>query len=225
MACDGAGAANPAFVVKFLFVCGIRLLHLFAAPHRGTAAQENLLKNFSLILTLSGLLAATGTAWSAPADANTVTATTEGLPKVALSEELMYKFLSAELANQRGEHFAAYATMLSIARSSGDPRLARRALEFAAAGSLAPEALKAARLWRELALASGGACETLGHGQHAPEALARLTERMRGLVPMQTGLEVVGAQLLQTRSGPIMMATLASGGTPLVWAAPSSALM
>ena len=29
---------------------------------------------------------------------------------------------------------------------------------------------------------------------------------------------------LQTRSGPIMMATLASGGTPLVWAAPSSAL-
>ena len=29
---------------------------------------------------------------------------------------------------------------------------------------------------------------------------------------------------LQTRSGPIQMATLASGGTPLVWAAPSSAL-
>jgi ABC-type nitrate/sulfonate/bicarbonate transport system substrate-binding protein len=29
---------------------------------------------------------------------------------------------------------------------------------------------------------------------------------------------------LQTRSGPIMMATLASGGTPLVWSAPSSAL-
>src|SRR4029077_4609822 len=31
-------------------------------------------------------------------------------------------------------------------------------------------------------------------------------------------------QVLQTRSGPIMMATLASGGAPLVWAAPSSAL-
>lgn len=29
---------------------------------------------------------------------------------------------------------------------------------------------------------------------------------------------------LQTRSGPIQMATLASGGTPLVWSAPSSAL-
>ncbi len=70
-------------------------------------------------------------------------------------------------------------------------------------------------LWRELALASGGACETLGHGQHAPEALARLTERMRGLVPMQTGLEVVGAQLLQTRSGPSLSA---DGDTLHLWA-------
>src|SRR4249919_1302670 len=31
-------------------------------------------------------------------------------------------------------------------------------------------------------------------------------------------------RVLQTRSGPVMMATLASGGAPLVWAAPSSAL-
>ena len=30
--------------------------------------------------------------------------------------------------------------------------------------------------------------------------------------------------VLQTRSGPIMMATLASGGAPLVWAAPTSAI-
>jgi len=34
----------------------------------------------------------------------------------------------------------------------------------------------------------------------------------------------VDPQVLQTRSGPIMMATVASGGAPLVWAAPSSAL-
>src|ERR1700751_1789403 len=34
----------------------------------------------------------------------------------------------------------------------------------------------------------------------------------------------VDSRVLQTRSGPIMMATLASGGVPLVWAAPSSAL-
>ena len=31
-------------------------------------------------------------------------------------------------------------------------------------------------------------------------------------------------QVLQARSGPIMMATLASGGAPLVWAAPAALL-
>jgi ABC-type nitrate/sulfonate/bicarbonate transport system substrate-binding protein len=34
----------------------------------------------------------------------------------------------------------------------------------------------------------------------------------------------VDPRVLQTRSGPIMMATLASGGAPVVWAAPTSAL-
>jgi ABC-type nitrate/sulfonate/bicarbonate transport system substrate-binding protein len=34
----------------------------------------------------------------------------------------------------------------------------------------------------------------------------------------------VDLRALQTRSGPIMMSTLASGGVPLVWAAPSSAI-
>jgi ABC-type nitrate/sulfonate/bicarbonate transport system substrate-binding protein len=51
------------------------------------------------------------------------------------------------------------------------------------------------------------------------------------MAPMWVGVEKgifkkhgVDARVLQTRSGPIMMATLASGGVPMVWAAPSSAL-
>lgn len=138
------------------------------------------MKNFSLILTLSALLAATAPAWSAPASPDDVSAEADGLPKVALSEELMYKFLSAELANQRGEHFAAYATMLSIARSSGDPRLARRAVEFALSGSLTAEALKAALVWRDLAPKSDEAAQALlglqlatGRYDDAKQALAR----------------------------------------------------
>ncbi len=138
------------------------------------------MKNFSLILTLSALLSATGTAWSAPPLANDAGMVSDGLPKVALSEELMYKFLSAELANQRGEHFAAYATMLSIARGSGDPRLARRALEFALSGSLAQEALKAAQLWHQLAPTSEEAAQAMlglqlanGRFDDAKQALAR----------------------------------------------------
>lgn len=51
------------------------------------------------------------------------------------------------------------------------------------------------------------------------------------MAPIWVGIEKglfrkhgVDPRALQTRSGPIMMATLASGGAPLVWAAPSSAL-
>jgi ABC-type nitrate/sulfonate/bicarbonate transport system substrate-binding protein len=51
------------------------------------------------------------------------------------------------------------------------------------------------------------------------------------MIPLWIGIEKgifrkygVDPRVLQTRSGPIMMATLASGGAPLVWAAPSSAL-
>jgi NitT/TauT family transport system substrate-binding protein len=51
------------------------------------------------------------------------------------------------------------------------------------------------------------------------------------MAPLWVGIEKglfrkhgVDASVLQTRSGQIMMATLASGGAPLVWAAPSSAL-
>jgi ABC-type nitrate/sulfonate/bicarbonate transport system substrate-binding protein len=50
------------------------------------------------------------------------------------------------------------------------------------------------------------------------------------MAPIWVGIEKglfrkygVDPRALQTRSGPIMMATLASGGVPLVWAAPSSA--
>src|SRR6476619_6887878 len=51
------------------------------------------------------------------------------------------------------------------------------------------------------------------------------------MAPMWVGVEKglfkkhgVDAQVLQTRSGQILMATLATGGAALVWAAPSSAL-
>jgi ABC-type nitrate/sulfonate/bicarbonate transport system substrate-binding protein len=51
------------------------------------------------------------------------------------------------------------------------------------------------------------------------------------MIPLWVGIEKgifrkygVDPRVLQTRSGPIMMATMVSGGVPLVWAAPSSAL-
>ena len=51
------------------------------------------------------------------------------------------------------------------------------------------------------------------------------------MAPMWVGVDrglfrkhALDPRVLQTRSGPIMMATLASGGAPLVWAAPTSAI-
>ncbi len=124
------------------------------------------MKKLSIILTLSALFtsaASVHTAQAAPASA-TQAAKPDVLPNVVLSPEVMYKYLAAELAFQRGEAFSAYATMLALARSTRDARLARRAVEFAASGSLSAEALKAARVWRELA----------PHAEEASQALTGL---------------------------------------------------
>jgi len=116
------------------------------------------LKIIRTILTLSAVLAS---AACIPAASAQQSVAADSLPNIAISEELIHKYLSAELAFQRGEKFAAYSTMMSLARTLRDPRLARRALEFAVSGSLGAEALKAARLWREIAPQSDEAAQSL----------------------------------------------------------------
>jgi len=116
------------------------------------------LKIIRTILTLSAVLAS---AACIPAASAEQSVTADSLPNIAITEELIHKYLSAELAFQRGEKFSGYSTMMSLARTLRDPRLARRALEFAVSGSLGAEALKAARLWREIAPQSDEAAQAL----------------------------------------------------------------
>ena len=116
------------------------------------------MKIFRAILTLSAALAL---AVLLPAARAEQASSSESLPNIAVTEELVHKYLFAELSFQRGDKFAAYSTMSSLARTLRDPRLARRALEFAISGSLAGEALKAARLWREIAPQSEEATQTV----------------------------------------------------------------
>jgi len=116
------------------------------------------LKIIRTILTLSAVLAS---AACIPAASAEQSVTADSLPNIAITEELFHKYLSAELAFQRGEKFSGYSTMMSLARTLRDPRLARRALEFAVSGSLGAEALKAARLWREIAPQSDEAAQAL----------------------------------------------------------------
>lgn len=75
----------------------------------------------------------------------------ESLPKLKLSDEILYKIVTAEIAYQRGSWQAAYVTLYSLAQQTRDPRLARRCAEIALAVRQSNEALAAIRLWRELA--------------------------------------------------------------------------
>lgn len=73
------------------------------------------------------------------------------LPEVALTPNLLYQLLAAEIAAQRGEAGAAYGTLIRVARELRDPRIARRATEVAMAARASDQALQAAQLWREIA--------------------------------------------------------------------------
>jgi len=69
-------------------------------------------------------------------------------------------------------------------------------------------------LWRELAQATGGNCESLGHGQHSLQALMRLFERLRQQRPVQVSLTLSGAETDAMSSD----RPLADGDTVHLWA-------
>lgn len=72
------------------------------------------------------------------------------VPDTALNQELLFKFLLSEIAGQRGNLQLAAQGYLEMAKSTRDPRLARRATEIASYGRLQNTALEASRLWYEL---------------------------------------------------------------------------
>ncbi|MCS3507249.1 tetratricopeptide (TPR) repeat protein [Achromobacter sp. JUb104] len=72
------------------------------------------------------------------------------LPYVSLTGDIFYRVLASEIAAQRGMYGTAATTMVGLARDTGDPRLARRGLEFQLAGGNLPGALEAARVWARL---------------------------------------------------------------------------
>jgi tetratricopeptide (TPR) repeat protein len=122
-------------------------------------------KNAFVIVTLSGLLSACAVASAPPLEAPAVEpmpaaieagadeASLEDatLPKVALTGELLYRLMKAELEFQDGNWQGPYVTMLGTAQQTRDPRLARRAAEMALSAKQGGEAMVAVRLWRELA--------------------------------------------------------------------------
>lgn len=80
--------------------------------------------------------------------ARRITLQAGGLPHVALTADILYKVLAAEIAVQRGAILPAANTTLALARETADPRLAQRAVELYAAIGDVQGALNAAEVWQ-----------------------------------------------------------------------------
>ena len=72
------------------------------------------------------------------------------LPGEALSGRTLYQFLLAEIAGARGEVGLSAQLYLELARSTRDPRIARRAAEIALYSRNIDAAVAAARVWVEV---------------------------------------------------------------------------
>ena len=109
------------------------------------------------------------------------------LPSMELTRELLYKYLVAEVADQRGHWQAAYISMLSVAQQTRDPRIARRAAEIAMNARQIDAALDAVRLWHSVAPNSEEASHffmtlLIANG-HLREAAPLLQQRLQTAAP------------------------------------------
>lgn len=94
---------------------------------------------------------------SAPADVAQERSETGGqvapaplLPDVALTDRLLYEFLLADVAAQRGRPELAAQVYLDLARATRDPRVARRAAQLTFEAHQYDQSLEAFRLWQQL---------------------------------------------------------------------------
>lgn len=71
------------------------------------------------------------------------------LPKEDLTENILYEFLLAEIAGQRGNVALAAQAYVDLAKQTRDPRIARRATEVALYARMNNAAIEAAKIWHE----------------------------------------------------------------------------
>lgn len=92
-------------------------------------------------LFLAGLASVSFGAW---ADEEPSTAK---LPDQPLTRQILYQFLLAEIAGGRGQLNLASSAYVDLAKSTQDPRIARRAAEVALHARQLEPALEASRIW------------------------------------------------------------------------------
>ena len=84
----------------------------------------------------------------APASAP-VAAAEANLPKQELTEEVLYEYLLAEIAGQRGSLGLSAQAYADLAKRTRDPRIAKRAAEVALYARMPGAAIDAAKIWYE----------------------------------------------------------------------------
>ncbi len=72
------------------------------------------------------------------------------LPNVALNGDMLYNFLLGEIAAQRGKPDVAAQAYLELAKTTRDPRVARRAAQLAYESRQMDKSIEAFGLWQEL---------------------------------------------------------------------------
>lgn len=82
-------------------------------------------------------------------------------PAQELTAQVLYQFLLAEIAGQRGELKLSAEAYADLAKKTRDARVAKRATEVSLYARMSPLALKNAQLWQELEPDSTKALQTL----------------------------------------------------------------
>jgi hypothetical protein len=132
-----------------------KVLPLYAALLLATACSQPGVKASQLAVTETQTAAETTVEPEVGATAQA------NLPKQPLTPDILFKFLVAEVAGQRGAIGIARSTYLDLARQTQDPRIARRAAEVAMFARDQAGALEAARMWAAGDQASERAQQTL----------------------------------------------------------------
>jgi tetratricopeptide (TPR) repeat protein len=114
-----------------------------------------------LALTLAGAWAAEGDDPSSPHDVAPRSSADTRLPEQELTEPILYEYMLAEVAAQRGSPEVGAKMLIDLARRTQDPRIARRAVEMSGMARLPDLALDAARLWLEADPQSAQALQTV----------------------------------------------------------------
>ena len=118
----------------------------------------------------------------------------DGLPAQQLTPQILYQLLLAEIAGQRRQFGLSVPAYLDLARSTRDPRIARRSAEIALHARQFDAALEATRLWTELQPQDALAKQTLANVLVATQRLDELA------VVLQRDLAVAGPSV-----GPILL--------------------